>query len=121
MSGLVSFDALPEPVLDRPAAERCLGTPPQRSPWSLYQAALGAGTALDCGLWSCQPGAWRIAFHEQRHEFFAVLEGRIRITDEAGEAKEFGPGAAGVIPAGFKGVFEVQEAVRKHYVMIDRA
>ena len=31
-----------------------------------------------------------------------------------------GPGEACVIPAGFKGVFEVLEAVTKHYVFVKR-
>lgn len=120
MSRLVPFDGLPEAVLDRPAAERCLGTPPLRSTRSLYQGAVTGGAGMDCGVWACEPGAWRIAFHEGRHEFFHVIEGRLRIHDEvSGEAKEFGPGDACVIPAGFRGVFEVLEAVRKHYVMVD--
>lgn len=117
MTALITFDALPPVALDQPAAERCIGTPPQRSTWSVYQ---GNDGAVDCGLWACQPGAWRIAFHENRHEFFQVIEGKIRITAESGEAHEFGPGSACVIPAGFKGLFEVLEPVRKHYVMIDR-
>lgn len=118
MTALITFDHLPPAALDSPVAERCIGTPPQRNTWSVYQGDQGE---VDCGLWSCQPGAWRIAFHAHRHEFFHVLEGRIRITDEAGDGREFGPGDACVIPAGFKGVFAVLEPVRKYYVMIDRA
>ena len=67
-----------------------------------------------------EPGAWRIAFHEGRHEFFQVLSGRLRIVDAAGNGREFGPGDAGIIPAGFIGTFEVLERVRKRYAMIDR-
>ncbi|HEX5394668.1 MAG TPA: cupin domain-containing protein [Rhodocyclaceae bacterium] len=118
MNSLIDFNLLPQPAYDSPAPERCIGTPPQRTTWSVYQGDKGE---VDCGIWACEPGAWRIAFHERRHEYFHVLEGRIRITGEDGEAKEFGPGDACVIPAGFRGVFEVLERVRKHYVMIDRA
>lgn len=117
MTALITFDPLPPPVDDQPAADRCLGAPPRRRTWSVYQ---GDGGAVDCGLWACQPGAWRIAFHDHRHEFFHVLEGRIRITEAGGQGNEFGPGDACVIPAGFKGVFEVLEAVRKYYVMVDK-
>jgi len=81
----------------------------------------GDGGAVDCGIWACEPGAWRIAFHDNRHEFFHVLEGRLRITDADGVAKEFGPGDTCIIPAGFKGVFEVLTPVRKYYVMMDRS
>ena len=38
----------------------------------------------------------------------------------AGRASEFGPGDACVIPAGFVGSFEVLEAVRKYYVVLER-
>ena len=45
----------------------------------------------------------------------------LRIVDTAGNAREFGPGEAGIIPAGFIGTFEVIERVEKRYVMLDRA
>jgi len=72
------------------------------------------------GLWACEPGAWKIAFHPHRHEFFQVLEGRLRLIADSGEVREYGPGDAAIIPAGFKGVFEVLEAVQKRYVMVDQ-
>lgn len=118
MPELIAFtDPAPAAVEDRPAAERAIGTPPRRLTAERYTAE---GGALSIGDWACEPGAWRIRFHDDRHEFFHVLEGRLRITDEHGRAREFGPGDACVIPAGFVGVFEVIEPVRKRYVMIDR-
>jgi len=115
---LIAFaDSAPAAVEDRPAPERAIGTPPRRLTAERYAAEDGA---VSIGDWACEPGAWRIRFHSGRHEFFHVLEGRIRITDEQGVAREFGPGEACVIPAGFVGVFEVLEAVKKRYVMIDR-
>lgn len=118
MSALIAFtDPAPAAVEDRPAAGRAIGQAPRRLTAERYAAEDGA---LSIGDWACEPGAWRIRFHPGRHEFFHVLEGRIRITDEAGTAREFGPGDACVIPAGFAGVFEVLEAVKKRYVMLDR-
>ncbi|HQR05081.1 MAG: DUF861 domain-containing protein [Proteobacteria bacterium] len=115
MPELIHFsDPLPVPVEDRPSAERCIGIAPLRTTWSRYESG-----AMDCGEWACEPGAWKIAFHEEHHEFFHVLAGRLRIHDETGVFREFGPGDAGVIPAGFTGIFEVIEPVRKRYVMID--
>lgn len=116
---LIHFsDPLPPATTDRPAPERAIGPPPLRTTHECY-AAPEAG--LSVGEWRCEPGAWRIAFHAGRHEFFQVLEGRLRIADEAGNAREFGPGDAGIIPAGFRGCFEVLEPVRKRYAMLDRA
>lgn len=116
---LITFDPAqaPEAVLDRPAEARLVRGNPQRTTLPFYTDALGE---FDCGEWRCEPGAWRIAFGPHRQEYFYVLEGRIRISDTEGVAKEFGPGQACVIPAGFEGVFDVLEPVRKHFVMLDR-
>ena len=114
---LIHFaDAAPAPLTDRPAQERAIGVAPLRTTWERYASEAGA---LSIGEWACEPGAWKIVFHAHRDEFFHVLAGRLRIRDEAGNARGFGPGEAGVIPAGFRGVFEVLEPVRKRYVMID--
>lgn len=101
---------------DRPRPDRLLAGNPLRSTWNHYEQA-----GVSAGRWSCEPGAWRIAFADGKDEFFHVIDGRIRITDAAGLAREFGPGDAGVIPGGFTGIFEVVEAVSKHYVLVDRA
>ena len=37
-----------------------------------------------------------------------------------GTRREFRVGDAVIIPAGFKGIFEVTEPMKKHYVIIDR-
>ena len=119
MPSVIHFsDPAPDPVEDRPALSRAIGTPPLRLTAERYRAEDGA---LSIGEWACEPGAWRIAFHAGRHEFFQVLSGRLRLIDDAGHARDFGPGDACVIPAGFKGVFEVLETVTKRYVMVDRA
>ena len=114
---LADFRDTAVPVHDRPRPDRLVTGNPDRTTWTHYSAAHGD---FDCGIWACEPGAWRIAFPAGKEEFFAVISGRLRITSQAGEAREFGPGDACVIPAGFTGVFEVIETVRKHFVVIDR-
>ncbi len=114
---LIHFsDPLPIPTTDRPSPERAIGPAPLRTTWEAYAAA---EASLSIGEWACEPGCWTIAFHSRRHEFFPFLAGRLRIVDAAGDAREFGPGDAGVIPAGFRGRFEVLEPVRKRYAMVD--
>ena len=103
------------PVFDFPRPERLVAGNPQRATWTRFER-----DGMSAGLWGCEPGAWRIAFADDTDEFFHVLSGRIRITDEAGLAREFGAGEACVIPAGFKGVFEVLETVMKLYVFVKR-
>ena len=109
-------DPPPAAVEDRPGPQRAVGTPPRRLTAERYSAENGA---VSMGDWACEPGAWRIAFHAHRHEFFQVLEGHIRITDEQGNSRDYRAGDACIIPAGFCGLFEVLEAVRKRYVMLD--
>ncbi|MCX9155667.1 cupin domain-containing protein [Niveibacterium sp. 24ML] len=118
MSALIHFsDSLPAPSPDRPRPDRLIHGNPARLTWTLHESADGLTSA---GIWACEPGAWRIAFAAGKEEYFHVLEGRLRIADTAGHTREYGPGDAGLIPAGFEGSFEVIEAVRKHFVVIDR-
>lgn len=102
-------------VFDHPRPDRLEEGNPLRTTWNHYEHQ-----GVSAGVWACEPGAWRIAFAEGKDEFFHVLQGRLQIIDSQGQVKEFGPGDAGVIPAGFIGVFKVLEEVRKHYVIIDR-
>lgn len=118
MPALIDFaQRTTEPTHDRPRPDRLLRGNPARTTWNLFT---NTGGELSAGIWACEPGAWNIAFPAGKDEFFCVIEGRIRITDAAGTAREFGPGDACVIPAGFTGSFEVLEAVRKHYVVFER-
>lgn len=107
-----------EPDIDYPKPERLVRGNPRRATLNLYTDPAGQ---FSCGVWNCEAGAWNIDFPLGKDEFFHVLEGRIRITGPTGRAEEFGPGDSGVIPAGFKGLFEVLEPVRKHYVVSDRS
>ncbi|PXX50562.1 hypothetical protein DFR38_102219 [Aquitalea magnusonii] len=102
------------PVTDRPRPERLLSGNPQRHTWTHYETA---DEVLSCGIWACEPGAWRIHFAADKHEFFCVIEGLVRLHDEAGKVVDVKPGEAAVIPAGFIGVFEVVQAVRKYFVV----
>ena len=112
LSEATTLDAQP----DHPKPERRVRGNPLRLTRNLYDSGDGS---FSCGLWQCEPGAWNIDFPANKEEYFHVLEGRIRITGPTGEAREFGPGEACVIPAGFKGLFEVLAPVTKHYVLRD--
>ena len=107
----------PAPESDHPREDRRLDGNPRRTTSNLFTYASGE---VHAGIWACERGSWRIAFAPNKDEYFCVLEGRCRVIDEYGHAAEAGPGDALVIPAGFKGVFEVLEPVRKHYVIVER-
>ena len=118
MSRIVAFDPpATAPVVDQPRVERREVGAPLRRTWTLYESA---AEGLAAGIWDCEPGRWRIEFGPHEHEYFVVLAGRARIHDDNGAVTDIGPGQAVVIPAGFRGAFEVLEAVRKHFVVVDR-
>jgi uncharacterized cupin superfamily protein len=108
----------PAPEVDYPLEERRVDGNPKRTTWNHFS---NAGGDVHAGIWACEKGSWRIVFSPTKDEYFYVLEGRCRVIDEHGYAAEAGPGEAMVIPAGFKGVFEVVEPMRKHYVVVERA
>jgi uncharacterized protein len=67
------------------------------------------------GIWASSVGAFEVSYTEE--ELCVLLEGRVRLTDSSGQAREFGPGGAFVIPAGFTGVWENLEPVKKIYAI----
>lgn len=114
MSGVRRIEARGEPLLDQPRLDRRVQGAPQRRTWTAHEAQ-----GLSAGIWECEPGRWRIVFAPNKQEFFHLLQGRVRLHDRDGGFEEFGPGQAALIPAGFEGEFEVLEAVRKHFVLVE--
>ena len=114
---LISFqDTPPSPSFDHPRADRRVKGNPLRTTHEFFSSPHGKHYA---GIWECEPGAWEIAFAENKEEFFTIIEGKICIYDEDGNSKDFSAGDACIIPSGFKGRFEVIERVRKHYVVVE--
>jgi len=69
------------------------------------------------GTWSSSVGKWRVNYSE--HEFCHLLEGRVILESDDGQASHFGPGDAWVIPAGFSGTWETVEPARKRYAIFE--
>ena len=116
--GITHFNARVTPTLDHPRADRLVSGHPQRTTWSHYESA---DKQLSCGIWACEVGSWRIQFAPDKEEFFCVIEGEVCLWDEMGQGLVVAKGEAAVIPAGFTGRFEVIQAVRKYFVVLDRA
>ena len=113
------FDLDPvELEFDHPRPERRVSGNPRRTTWNHYTNASGEVFA---GIWSCEVGAWRIAMGEREDELFFVTQGRCRLTADDGHGVECSVGQSLLIPAGFRGVFEVLEPLTKHYMIVDRA
>ena len=117
-SRIVRFDVpLSAPAIDQPREDRREVGCPTRETWTLYESGPDGVAA---GIWICEVGRWRIAFAPRKHEYFFVLEGRLRLHDQAGGVTELVAGQGAVIPGGFEGAFEVLEPVRKHFVVVER-
>ena len=63
------------------------------------------------GIWQSSVGAKTVHYTEE--EVCVILEGRVRLTDLSGNAKEFGAGSIFALPAGFKGTWETLEPVKR--------
>lgn len=117
MPALLSFsDTAPAPSVDYPQTARLLKGNPQRTTWNRYE-----NNGVFMGEWACEVGAWKIAFGDDEHEFFQVISGRCRVSDSAGNAKDYGPGDGCMMGPGFVGVFDVLEPLLKRYMIVDRS
>ncbi|MDX2308600.1 MAG: cupin domain-containing protein [Hyphomicrobium sp.] len=92
----------------RPAAERIISGDPVQTAHVLFSSADGR---YHSGIWTCQPGKWRVVFTES--EFCQILEGEIVITSDDGATTTVRAGDAFVSPAGFLGTWEVTKPARK--------
>ncbi|WP_255573634.1 cupin domain-containing protein [Deefgea tanakiae] len=118
MSAITHFQQDVVPSIDFPRPDRLVSGQPKRTTWMHYESQ---DQQLSCGIWACEVGSWRIQFAKDKEEFFCVIEGQVCLWDESGLGVVVRAGEAAVIPAGFRGSFEVQEAVRKYFVVLDRS
>ncbi|MDH0030442.1 MULTISPECIES: cupin domain-containing protein [unclassified Acinetobacter] len=104
-----------EASIDYPRPDRLVKGNPERLTYSLYEHP-----HMSCGIWQCEVGAWNIVFADNKQEFFQVIEGTVRIHDAQTDTFiEVAAGNAGIIPPAFIGTFEVLEAVKKYYVIVE--
>lgn len=110
-SGLTQSEA----TVDYPRPDRLVKGNPKRLTHSLYEHP-----HMNCGIWECEVGAWNIQFADNKQEFFQVIEGLVRLHDANQQSYiEIAAGEAGIIPPSFVGTFEVVEAVKKYYVVVE--
>lgn len=71
---------------------------------------------VEAGVWECTPGRWRRQIIQQ--EFCHFVQGRCTFTPDGGEPLFIQAGDALMFPANTTGIWDVQETVRKTYVLI---
>mmetsp|Transcript_16997 Transcript_16997/g.42889 ORF Transcript_16997/g.42889 Transcript_16997/m.42889 type:complete len:326 (-) Transcript_16997:276-1253(-) len=87
------------------------------SPITSSRVIYSAGPT-EAGSWSCTPGSFPVV-NRGTTEFFHVLDGVFFLTNADGTAQRCGPGDTVVLPKGWSGHWDVIEAVRKLWVVID--
>jgi hypothetical protein len=102
---------------DHPRSDRLVNGNPQRTTWNHFTNRSGE---MFAGVWASEVGSWRIEMGETEDEYFYVIEGSGAIIEENGERRSFTVGDVVIIPAGFKGIFEVSTPLKKHYVIVER-
>ena len=73
--------------------------------------------AFRTGFWSAQPARADITY--AKDELCTLLEGEVRLTDEAGHTETYVAGDTFVIPKGFSGVWETVKPVRKFFAVYE--
>jgi uncharacterized cupin superfamily protein len=72
---------------------------------------------VQTGVWSCTPGTFDVRC-EGESEFMHFVAGRARIIDADGTVHDVRPGVAIFVPDGWVGRWEIEETVRKTYVIV---
>lgn len=78
--------------------------------------AVERSDGVETGIWECTPGRWRRQIVQQ--EFCHFIKGRCTFTPDGGEPMTIEAGDAILLPANSIGVWDIQETVRKTYVLI---
>ena len=71
---------------------------------------------VETGIWQCTPGRWRRQIVQQ--EFCHFIAGRATFTPDGGEPMQIKAGDAFMMSANTTGVWDIQETLRKTYVLI---
>lgn len=88
---------------------------PDQAVYNHYTSPCGQFAA---GVWEGEVGQWTVNYTE--HEYCEIVQGVSVLRDQDGGAKTLRAGDRFVIPAGFKGTWEVLEPCRKIYVMFEQ-
>jgi len=98
-----------------PAPEKILEGNPEQLVYNHFNSPCGQ---MSAGVWEGAVGKWTVNYTE--HEYCEIVQGVSVLRDEDGNAKTLRAGDRFVIPAGFKGTWEVLEACRKIYVVFEQ-
>lgn len=112
ISDIIKFSDKPKDVDAHPTLlEKCITGQPIQTYHNYYRSE---NKNFHAGVWDCEPGHFRINFTE--HEFIHMLKGKIIVRDLDGNELVLLPNMQVVIPAGFRGTWEIPEPTTKLFV-----
>lgn len=106
------------PREDSALPERLIEGNPAFKTWELDCAFAEAAkwAKIRTGIWEATLGTTR-SIKGETFEFCYILSGRVRISEEGGEAREFTEGDGFVLKPGFVGTWQTLDTVRKIWVI----
>lgn len=113
MTGLVKIiDKTVAPIeTDLVGWKKVEGNPTMKT-WIEYTSP---DESMITGCWEATPGTYHATY--AAWEFVHLIEGKVIITPDEGEAQTFGPGEAFMVEKGFSGTWEIKEKVYKHFAI----
>ncbi|ANJ59070.1 cupin domain-containing protein [Pseudomonas silesiensis] len=116
IQNIVDFSqAATDPERYRPDPAKVLKGDPEQVVYNHYNSPCGQ---LNAGVWEGAVGQWHVNFTE--HEYCEIVQGVSVLRDNDGNSKTVRAGDRFVIPAGFRGTWEVLEPCRKIYVAFEQ-
>ncbi len=97
-----------------PKTEALIAGDPQQRAEVQFESPCGQ---LSAGTWASAIGKWNVNFTES--EYCEMLEGVSVLRDESGNERTVRAGDRFLIPAGFKGTWEVVEPSKKVFVAVE--
>jgi hypothetical protein len=97
-----------------PSPERLVAGTPQQTVANYFADAT---QQFFVGRWTSTPGTWRVRYTES--ELCVITQGRVVLVSSSGQRREFGVGAAFVVPAGFEGTWQVLDSCTKLYAIFE--
>jgi uncharacterized protein len=83
---------------------------PTMKTWVLHTSE---DSQMMSGFWEATPGTYHATY--SAYEFVHVIEGKMTITPDGGTPVHIKAGDAFVVEANFKGLWKIEETIRKHF------
>jgi len=99
--------------VDAPWSGEVVSGNPHTKTWNLFTSS---DNKIFAGIWEGTPGVWRFSYDDW--EYCHLLSGRCTVTLDGELPVEMNPGDVFILEPGAKGLWTVNETMRKYYVFV---